>query len=50
MKRLIDAIRQLVPLLPEGTNKFLWIYMVSTSALAILDTVALGLLALMLTP
>ena len=50
MKRLIDAIRQLVPLLPEGTNRFLWIYMVSTSALAILDTVALGLLALMLTP
>ena len=50
MKRLIDAIRQLVPLLPAGTNKFLWIYMVSTSALAILDTAALGLLALMLTP
>ena len=50
MKRLIDAIRQLVPLLPAGTNRFLWIYMVSTSALAILDTVALGLLALMLTP
>lgn len=50
MKRLLDALRRLVPLLPPGAPRFLRLYMVATSALALLDIVALGLLAAILTP
>lgn len=50
MKRLVDALRRLVPLLPTGAPRFLRLYMLLTSALALLDIVALGLLAAILTP
>ncbi|MDO4790918.1 MAG: ABC transporter ATP-binding protein [Buchananella hordeovulneris] len=50
MKRLYLAVRELLPLLPAGTNRFLTLYMVSTSMLALLDLFALGLLAAILTP
>ncbi|WP_371152850.1 ATP-binding cassette domain-containing protein [Buchananella felis] len=50
MKRLYLAIKELLPVLPAGTNRFLLIYVVSTSALALLDLFALGLLAAILTP
>ena len=50
MKRLWNAIGRLLPVLPAGTRRFLTIYVVVTSALAILDIAALGLLAGILTP
>lgn len=50
MKRLYLAIKELLPVLPAGTNRFMLIYVVSTSALALLDLFALGLLAAILTP
>ena len=50
MKRLAQAVRRLVPLLPAGAGGFLRLYTVLTSALALLDIVALGLLAGVLTP
>ncbi|MDO4258816.1 MAG: ABC transporter ATP-binding protein [Actinomycetaceae bacterium] len=50
MKNLITQIRKLIPLLPAGTSRFLMAYMVSTSALNLLDTFALGLLAVILNP
>lgn len=50
MKALLTTLRRLVPLLPAGARRFLTGYMVATSALALLDIAALGLLALTLTP
>ena len=50
MRRLVDALRRLIPLLPDGASGFLRLYMVLTSALALLDIAALGLLAAVLTP
>ncbi|QWW20269.1 ABC transporter ATP-binding protein [Schaalia sp. 19OD2882] len=50
MKRLIDALRELLPLLPEGAAPFLWAYAISTSALSLLDVGALAILAMILTP
>ncbi len=50
MKRLREGVRRLVPLLPAGARRFLAVFMWATSALAILDIVALGVLAAILTP
>jgi ATP-binding cassette, subfamily B, bacterial PglK len=50
MKRLVSTLRQLMPLLPAGAGRFLRAYMVATSALAVLDIAALGLIALTLSP
>jgi ABC-type multidrug transport system fused ATPase/permease subunit len=49
MKVILRTLRQLVPLLPHRAQRFLWIYVVGTSVLALVDVVALGLLALSLT-
>jgi ABC-type multidrug transport system fused ATPase/permease subunit len=45
MKAVIQTLRTLLPLLPGGARRFLVVYMVATSALAILDIAALMLLA-----
>ena len=50
MKRLLATLRQLMPLLPAGARRFLTIYTVASSALALLDIAALGLIALTLAP
>lgn len=50
MKRLWDAIRRLMPELPAGAQRLMVGYVVSTSALALLDIAALGMLALIMTP
>lgn len=50
MKRLVSTLRQLMPLLPAGAGRFLRAYMIATSALAVLDIAALGLIALTLGP
>lgn len=50
MRRLIAAIGELIPLLPEGAGRFLWVYMILTSALSLLDVAALAILAAILTP
>lgn len=49
MKILWKTFRQLLPLLPSKAQSFLWMYVVVSSALAILDIGALMLLALSLT-
>lgn len=48
MKLIIRTLRQLVPLLPERAQRFLWVYSLITSSLALIDVAALGLLALAL--
>ena len=48
MKAVIATLRTLLPLLPEGARRFLLVFMVVTSALAILDVAALMLLAVSL--
>ncbi|MGO1267381.1 MAG: ABC transporter ATP-binding protein, partial [Microbacterium gubbeenense] len=50
MRPLWDALRELLDLLPRDARTFLIRYSVSSSALALLDVVALGLLALVLAP
>ncbi|WP_447924812.1 ABC transporter ATP-binding protein [Georgenia muralis] len=50
MKRLRATLRQLMPLLPAGARRFLTLYTVASSALALLDIAALGLIALTLAP
>ncbi|MFC4556069.1 ABC transporter ATP-binding protein [Georgenia faecalis] len=50
MTRIIATLRQLLPLLPASARRFLVGYAVGSSALALLDIAALGLLALAATP
>lgn len=50
MTRLWAALKELLPLLPRGARRFLVLYAVATSSLALLDIAALGLLALTMTP
>lgn len=50
MNNLIATFRQLLPLLPRGARRFIVTYIVATSALALLDTAALVLLAVVLAP
>lgn len=48
MSALWDTLRQLLALLPKSARSFLVRYSISSSALALLDIVALGLLAIVL--
>ncbi|SFR95699.1 ABC-type bacteriocin/lantibiotic exporter, contains an N-terminal double-glycine peptidase domain [Microbacterium sp. cf046] len=50
MKLLWSTLRRLLPLLPAGARRFFAIYIVSTSALTLLDVGAMALLALVITP
>ncbi|WP_144795586.1 ABC transporter ATP-binding protein [Microbacterium paludicola] len=50
MRPLWNALRQLLELLPRDARTFLIRYSISSSALALLDVVALGLLAIVLAP
>lgn len=50
MSRLLRALRQLLPLLPASTRRFLLGYAVLSSLLAVVDILALSLLALTLAP
>lgn len=49
MKQVLSSFRRLLPLLPTGARRFLWFYVTLSSALAVLDIVALMLLAVALT-
>ncbi|MEO7291339.1 MAG: ABC transporter ATP-binding protein [Terrimesophilobacter sp.] len=49
MKVIGNAFRQVLPLLPGNARRFLWLYVVISSALAVLDIAALALLAISLT-
>jgi ABC-type multidrug transport system fused ATPase/permease subunit len=48
MKLIWKTFRQLLPLLPAKAQSFLWFYVVVSSALSVLDIVALTLLAISL--
>ncbi|MBE7699546.1 ABC transporter ATP-binding protein/permease [Oerskovia sp. Sa1BUA8] len=50
MKLIVRTLRNLLPLLPPRGRRFLLLYVIVTSALALLDIMAIGLLALTLTP
>ncbi len=50
MKQAYRTLRELLPLLPGDASRFLAVYALATSALSLLDILALGLLALVLTP
>lgn len=50
MKAFWDALSSLLDLLPDAARRFLIRYSITSSALALLDIVALGLLALVLAP
>lgn len=49
MKLIWNTLMATVPLLPGKAQRFLWIYVIASSALALLDVVALMLLAVSLT-
>jgi ATP-binding cassette, subfamily B, bacterial PglK len=46
VKRIWQTFNRVLPLLDAGQRRFIWIFMVSTSGLALLDVLALGLLSL----
>lgn len=46
MRAVLQTLRTLLPLLPRGARRFLVVYMVTTSALAVIDIAALMLLAI----
>ncbi len=48
MRLILKTLRELIPLLPDRAQRFLWGYMVASASLAILDIAALGLLAISL--
>ncbi|HZK05368.1 MAG TPA: ABC transporter ATP-binding protein [Actinomycetaceae bacterium] len=48
MRALLDALRSLLPLLPSDARRFLVRYSVTASVISMLDTVAIGLMALIL--
>ena len=50
MTTLRSALRELMPLLPADARRYLIGYSVTNAALALLDTVAVGLIALTMTP
>lgn len=49
MNQIWRTLRSIVPLLPENAQRFLWIYVVVSSALAVLDVAALMVLAVSMT-
>jgi ABC-type multidrug transport system fused ATPase/permease subunit len=50
MKQLRQALVRLLPLLPAAARRYLWFFALVSAALTLLDTAALGILALMMTP
>jgi len=50
MKLVWNTLRELLPLLPRGAQRFFGVYVFLTSALAVLDVAAMALLALVITP
>ncbi|MDO9590300.1 MAG: ABC transporter ATP-binding protein, partial [Microcella sp.] len=48
MLLILRILRQLLPLLPERTQRFIWFYTVCTSTLALVDVAAIALLAIAL--
>lgn len=50
MKLVWNTLRELMPLLPRGARRFFGYYVVLTSVLAVLDVVAMSVLALVITP
>lgn len=50
MKKLLRLVNQLLLALPAGSRRFIRIFALALSALALLDIVALGILAVMLGP
>jgi ABC-type multidrug transport system fused ATPase/permease subunit len=50
MRRIWATLRELLPLLPKGAQRFFSWYIAVTSSLTILDVLAMGLLALVITP
>jgi ATP-binding cassette, subfamily B, bacterial PglK len=50
MRELRRALAEILPLLPAPARRYLWFFALISAALTLLDTVAVGTLALMLTP
>ncbi len=50
MRLLVSTVRALLTVLPDGSRRFILIFAVLQSSLAALDVLALGLLAVILTP
>lgn len=48
MLLIVRTLRQLVPLLPARTQRFIWWYAIATSSLALIDVAAIALLAIAL--
>ena len=45
MRGILQTVRRLFPFLPENARSFMWVYMVLSSSLALLDIFALSILA-----
>ena len=50
MRELRRALAEIMPLLPVAARRYLWFFALVSAALTLLDTVAVGTLALMMTP
>lgn len=50
MRETYRVIRDVIAILPAGAKSFVWLFILATSSLSILDIVALGAIALILTP
>lgn len=50
MRQLWSTLRTLLPLLPAGAGRFFVLYIIATCAITVLDVLALGVLALVITP
>lgn len=50
MRQLWTTLRTLLPLLPAGAGRFFVLYIIATCSVTILDVLALGVLALVITP
>lgn len=48
MNTIIQTLRKILPYLPTGARRFLWVYAIVTSVLSVVDVVALMLLAVTL--
>jgi len=50
VKKLLRVVKQLLIALPEGSRRFIRVFALALSALALLDIAALGILAILLAP
>ncbi len=50
MKRVWELLKQLLPLLPKGAQRYFVMYMISTTAVTILDVIAVSMLAIVIGP